>query len=59
MVAANAFTGRTLAPENQRAGGENAAQEIAAADYSNRIARHVFGFHAFTPAAIFTACRIR
>ncbi len=45
--------------EQQRAGRDHTSEKIAAADYGDRIGVHAFGFHAFTPAAIFTACRIR
>ena len=48
------FQGKEDPAEHQRSGRENAAHEIPAADYSDRIA-----LHTFTPAAIFTACRMR
>ena len=51
--------GENARAQYQRAGGKYATHKIAAADDGNRSGLHAFRLHAFTPAAIFTACRIR
>jgi hypothetical protein len=53
------FYGKDARAEHQRTGGKYAAQKIAAADNRDRAGARAFRLHTLTPAAIFTACRIR